>query len=43
MCRYFLQIVVGRKGSELLTNDAGEITRQEILLALPVACGLIII
>ncbi|CAD6223548.1 unnamed protein product [Miscanthus lutarioriparius] len=33
------KIVVGRKGSELLTNDAGEITRQEILLALPVACG----
>ncbi|CAD6253578.1 unnamed protein product [Miscanthus lutarioriparius] len=34
-------IVVGRKGSELLTNDAGEITRQEILLALPVACGFV--
>jgi flap endonuclease-1 len=37
MCRQFLQIVVGRKGSELLTNEAGEVTRQETSLALPVS------
>ncbi|PWZ20956.1 Flap endonuclease 1-B [Zea mays] len=33
---YQFLAVVGRKGSELLTNEAGEITRQEILLALTV-------
>jgi hypothetical protein len=33
MCCHFLQIVVGRERSELLTNEAGEVTRQEISLA----------
>uniref|UniRef100_K4AC74 Flap endonuclease 1 n=1 Tax=Setaria italica TaxID=4555 RepID=K4AC74_SETIT len=33
---YQFLIVVGRKGSELLTNEAGEVTRQGILLAPPI-------
>ncbi|RLN17961.1 flap endonuclease 1-B isoform X1 [Panicum miliaceum] len=32
---YQFLIVVGRKGSELLTNESGEVTRQEISLAPP--------
>jgi hypothetical protein len=35
MCCQFLQIVVGRKGLELLTNEAGEVSRQEISFGLP--------
>ncbi|RLN40440.1 hypothetical protein C2845_PM01G25020 [Panicum miliaceum] len=34
---YQFLIVVGRKGSELLTNESGEVTRQEISLASPMS------
>ncbi|TVU43892.1 hypothetical protein EJB05_03312 [Eragrostis curvula] len=37
---YQFLIVVGRKGTELLTNEAGEVTRQEILLPPLVVCHL---
>ncbi|GJM97129.1 hypothetical protein PR202_ga14033 [Eleusine coracana subsp. coracana] len=38
---YQFLMVVGRKGTELLTNEAGEVTRQEILLAPTCVLGML--